>query len=88
MNYFKSQIQNPKSQINLNLQIQMTAPHPHPLPSGERVGVRGFEVSNFDHSCLPRPRPIDSAGPGPVGRVIYLLFGAWDLVLFLTMRKT
>ena len=32
----------PKLQIGSNFQFQMTSPYPSPLPTGERVGVRGF----------------------------------------------
>jgi hypothetical protein len=44
-----------------------------------------FQIWNLGHFCLPRPRSIDSAGPGPAGGGACLLFGAWDLVLSYSM---
>jgi hypothetical protein len=50
-----------------------------------------FQIWNLGHFCLPRlprPRSIDSAGPGPAGGAgggACLLFGAWDLVLSYSM---
>jgi len=36
-----------------------------------------FQVLNLIHSCLPAPVPAE----GGAGRGIYLVLGAWDLVL-------
>jgi hypothetical protein len=41
------------------------------IPSSELQygsGVKFQRVTDTKHACLPRPRSINSAGPGPVGR--------------------
>ena len=54
------------------------------VPSSELQygsGVKFQRVTDTKHACLPRPRSINSAGPGPVGRDTVTLLSNYSFPL-------